>query len=126
MAKILVMDDDSLVRNAAVQMLTRMGHEVVSAVDGKEGLARFQEQPFDLVLTDIVMPEREGLETIQAIRKINRTIPVIAISGGTSDMSPEILLKVAQHLGAQRLISKPFSLSHLKAVVDEMLPLGAD
>jgi len=80
---------------------------VHEAADGAEGLAHYREEPSDLILTDIVMPEKEGLETILELRRINRRIKIIAMSGG-SRMNPKTNLVIAEKFGALRTLAKPF------------------
>ena len=107
MSKILVIDDDKIMNSVIVQMLENAGYEVKSALDGKRGLKLLDAHLFDLIVTDIVMPEIEGLEMIQVIRAINKTIPIIAISGG-GRISPEGYLEMAQAFGANYTFQKPF------------------
>ena len=83
MKKILVIDDDASVRDTIVQILEGEGYAVISAEDGKRGFALFRSEHPDLVITDIIMPEREGIQTITDIRGVSPKAKVIAISGGT-------------------------------------------
>lgn len=82
MTRILVIDDEPQVRAMLRQMLEREGYEVVEAEEGEEGMRRYREQPVDLVITDILMPQKEGIETIRALRRTNPGVKIIAISGG--------------------------------------------
>jgi DNA-binding response OmpR family regulator len=107
MARILVIDDDEIMNDMVVQMLKEAGYKVKGATDGRKGLKLLDAQPFDLIVTDIVMPEVEGLEMIQVIRTINKTIPIIAISGG-GRVGPENYLDAAKLLGANFTFQKPF------------------
>jgi DNA-binding response OmpR family regulator len=95
------------------------GHTVLEASNGAAGLKRFREDDPDLVITDIIMPEREGVETIMALRKESPGTPIIACSGGGGGGVD--YLEIALKLGAQRVFPKPFSLNAIVAAVDELL-----
>jgi len=107
MARILVIDDEPQIRSLLRQMLEREGHDVEDAADGKAGLQLFREHPADLVITDILMPEKEGLETIRELRRDFPDTPAIAISGGGT-FDPDLCLNLASKLGASEVIQKPF------------------
>jgi DNA-binding response OmpR family regulator len=120
MARILVIDDDDVMNDMLVQMLSQAGYEAEGARNGYYGLKLIEAKPFDLVITDIVMPEKEGLETITAIRKLGKSTPIIAISGG-GRIGPSPYLLLAQHLGADYVFSKPFDKEPFLAAVRECL-----
>ena len=120
MAKILVIDDDEIMNSMTVQLLSEAGYEAEGAHDGNCGLRMLGSKLFDLVVTDIVMPEKEGVETIIAIRSKNKTLPIIAISGG-GKINSEQYLKMAQHFGADYTFQKPFNREHFLAAVRECL-----
>ncbi len=120
MAKILVIEDDEIMNSMILQMLAKAGFEAMGARDGKRGLSLHEVEIFDLIITDIVMPEKEGLETIMAIRKTNKTIPIIAISGG-GKISPDQYLKLAQQLGADYSFQKPFDKGPFLSAIRECL-----
>ena len=120
MARILVIDDDEFVNGMIVQLLSEAGHEVLSAQDGRCGLKILESKPVELVVTDIIMPEKEGLETIAAIRKTNKSIPIIAVSGG-GKLGPEHYLHMAKHFGADYAFQKPFYREPFLAAVRECL-----
>ena len=120
MAKILVIDDDEIMNGMTVQLLAEAGYEAEGAFDGNSGLKCLDAQSFDLVVTDIVMPEKEGIETIMAIRNRNKTVPIIAISGG-GKIGPKDYLRMAQHFGADYTFQKPFDREHFLAAVRECL-----
>ena len=82
MAKILIIEDDDEVREYLESVLSRAGYQCESACDGKEGVEIFLADPADLVITDIIMPEKDGIETIMELKRSNNTLKVIAISGG--------------------------------------------
>ena len=120
MAKILVIDDDEIMNELMVAMLTKDGYEVHRAFDGNQGIALFKAQQFDLVVTDIIMPDKEGLETIREIRATGRPVPIIAVSGG-GKARPEGYLAVAQSFGADYAFEKPLDKEPFLAAVRECL-----
>jgi DNA-binding response OmpR family regulator len=120
MGRILVVDDDDKVRQAICDALELNGHEIVAAGNGLRALESFSAGAFDLVITDIVMPEKEGLETIIELRGLSPDLAILAISGGGSFV-PGGYLKSALMLGADKALEKPFSLSLLLETVDELL-----
>ncbi len=117
---VLLIDDDVAMRSMLVRAMTRSGYVVHEAGDGHEGLRILEERPIGLVITDIIMPELEGVELIFRIRKTNKTIPIIAMSGG-GRMSPKGYLDVAKSCGASRSIAKPFEIDQLLSCVAELL-----
>jgi CheY-like chemotaxis protein len=106
MAKILVLDDEPSILLMIKKMLERAGHEVDMALNGREGMELLEKNKPDLVITDIIMPEKEGLETIMTLRKKYPEIKIIAISGG-GRIGPEGYLPSAKHLGADMVFQKP-------------------
>ena len=120
MSRILVIDDDEQFRGMLRQVLGRAGYEVVEAGNGKEGMALFRAEPTDLIITDILMPEQEGLQTIRELRHEFPETKIIAISGGGPGGSMNFL-KAAKLLGAQRTLWKPFDLDELRQTVREVL-----
>lgn len=120
MTKILVIDDDEFVNGMMVQFLSEVGYEVQGARDGNCALKLLGLEPFDLVITDIVMPEKEGIETIISIRNKSKTLPIIAISGG-GKINPEQYLHMAQHFGADYIFQKPFDREHFLSAIQECL-----
>jgi len=120
MALILLIDDDELVRVTVARFLTDAGHQVTLAGNGADGLDKFGRAPFDLVITDIIMPEQEGIETIIKLRQRKERIPVIAISGGGRQRNLDFL-NAAREFGADATLSKPFTGPELLAAVDAAL-----
>lgn len=120
MARILVIDDNNEVRRMIRQALELHGHNVVDAGDGVQALAQFRNCVTDLVITDIVMPEMEGLETIIELRAMDASVKILAISGGGSFV-PDGYLRWAEMLGADRRLEKPFTVQQLVSVVNELL-----
>ena len=120
MTQILVMDDDPGMRAMLDQILKLYGYDVVLAANGKEGLELFRSRKVDLVISDLYMPEKEGLETIKEIHRDSPEVPIIAMSGKQGKTS---LLSVAQHFGAARILVKPFNPQDLLTAVEEVLKL---
>jgi len=119
MARILVIDDDELLRRTIRVVLERAGHEVLEASEGSMGLRLYWEQAPDLVLTDLFMPERDGLEVIRALRNELPQPPIVAMSGG--GLGGYDVLEVAAGLGAVRTLRKPFALQDLLDIVRSVL-----
>ncbi len=107
MKSILIIDDDALFRGMLKRLLEREGYSVVEAEDGNYGIKRFQQATPDLVVCDMIMPDKEGIETIIAMQKINSGVPIIAVSGG-GRAGPESYLPLAKAMGARNCFSKPF------------------
>jgi DNA-binding NtrC family response regulator len=120
MARILVIDDEPGIRAVLQAVLTRGGHTVLSANDGAIGLAAFIADRPDLVITDIIMPEKEGIETIRAIRKLDPLVPIIAISGGGRTANADYL-PLAAKFGATATLPKPFGAAAVLDLVKEIL-----
>jgi DNA-binding NtrC family response regulator len=114
MAHILVIDDDAAVRSLTSDALRRVGHHVSEAGDGKEGLSKFRTDGADLVITDLVMPTNEGIETIMELRRDFPEAKIIAMSGA---LHSKDYLQLAGRLGALRTLDKPFTTDRLLSVV---------
>jgi DNA-binding response OmpR family regulator len=117
---ILLIDDEIEVRTTVSRLLQRAGYEVVTASNGAEALATARFVRTDLVITDILMPEKEGLETITELRREFPQLPVIAVSGG-GIVDPASYLTLAEKLGADRALAKPFGFEELLSTVRELL-----
>lgn len=115
--RVLVVDDDSLIREMLVRVLSRAGYEVTSAANGKEALASFEAQPVDLVITDICMPELDGLETIAELRRKAPDLRIIAISDAAG---PGSYLRAAESFGATRTLAKPFDSQQLLDTIGDI------
>jgi CheY-like chemotaxis protein len=120
MSAILVIDDDASVREVVGEMLRMEGHDVSSAENGSDAISMLAQQQFDLVITDLIMPEKEGIETIGEIRRTDRDIPIIAISGG-GRLGPGDYLQTARHIGADATLAKPFTRQELLTAVASLL-----
>jgi len=110
--KILVIDDDHLVRYALSKVLSSNGYEVVTASDSRRGMVVLREEHPDVVITDIIMPEQEGIDTIIQIRRERPGVKIIAISGGGRIRNIDFL-DMAQSLGANDVLAKPFEVDEL-------------
>lgn len=119
MACILLIDDDDALRGVIAQNLAIAGHTVLEAADGRQGVEVFHTKPVDLVLTDLVMPGKEGVETIIELHRKKPELPIIAMSGGMPRSS--MYLDIAAKLGARRAIAKPFLPQDLLKAIDEVL-----
>jgi len=120
MARILVIDDNQLVRDTLKAVLLSVGHKIAFAADGEEGLRAYHEFCPAVVMTDILMPKKEGIETIKDLRKISASVPIIAMSGGGRVGNLEYL-EMALRFGANRTISKPFELEEVIEIVAGLL-----
>ena len=120
MAHILIIDDDPQILDMLGQTLKREGHGVVKALDGKEGLKLYREKPTDLVITDIIMAETEGIEIIMELQRDFPDVKIIAISGG-GRIEPEEYLYIARTLGVQKTFAKPIERDELLKAVNELL-----
>lgn len=120
MARILICEDDELYRQIAEVAFAGSGHELTFAEDGNSALAQMRKQHIDLLVTDLVMPDKDGLEIIRDIRGAGSSTPILAISGGrTSQRDP--LLAAATALGANRIVLKPFRPHVLREQAEALL-----
>lgn len=121
MAKILIIDDNEQVRKVMASYLEHDNHEIALAADGKQGISRLQSQTFDLVITDIIMPEQDGLEVLMWLKtQVNRP-KVIAVSGGSPSLDLNYLMTMAQRLSADKALQKPIDFETLTTAVRELL-----
>lgn len=116
MARILLLDDDRDLRDVVRMILEEAGHEVQDAPDGQSGVQMYRQDPSDIVITDIRMPEKTGNETILELRAEFPNVKIIAMSGGGS-VGTDIYMRVAKKLGADEAISKPFAPDELLGAI---------
>ncbi len=118
--KVLIIDDDELIRMTCCNILKKAGYDTLEAENGNLGVSLFKSERPDLTVTDMLMPDKEGLETISEIRAINPTAKIIAISGGgrTKNMS---FLQLAKQIGADCVLKKPFKPSDLLTAAKGLL-----
>ncbi len=120
MKSIMVIDDDGAVRTMLRRTLESAGYTVVEAAGGRAALAAVKSAPVDLVISDILMPDMEGIETIRALRRIDPDMKIIAMSGG-GQVESDVYLEAAMAFGVARVLSKPFANEELFAAVEAVL-----
>jgi len=120
MANILVIDDDVQILWVIRKILEKEGHKVISAPDGEKGLQLYQNAPFELVITDMIMPNKSGINLISDILRDYPEARIIAISGGGA-IEAERYLQIAKSLGVARILTKPFSMQSLLEAVNKTL-----
>lgn len=120
MARILVIDDEDMVRTTVRLILEKNGHQVIEAKNGNDGLRVAGGAKPDLVITDIIMPEKEGLETIMEMKALVPTARIVAMSGGGRARNLDFLT-VAKKLGADQALRKPFTSAQLLETVNLLL-----
>jgi len=120
MATVVLVEDVAALRQNLTILLTRNGHVVRAAANGHEALRLVAEQTPDLLVTDLFMPEKDGIEIIQETRRLHPQLRIIAMSGGIRG-DQDVFLQMAQRLGVNATISKPFSIQDFQATVDKVL-----
>jgi DNA-binding NtrC family response regulator len=121
--KILIIDDEPMIRHMVARILDRAGYPTISAANGSQGLACFRRERPMLVITDLIMPEREGIETIRHILRDGPRTPIIAMSGGTLTGTADFLA-MARELGACDILRKPFEPLDLLETVERCLGMA--
>lgn len=124
MASILICEDDELYRQIAELAFADGGHQLAFAVNGDQALARLRGEPVDLIVTDLVMPGKDGLEVIRALRAGHSRLPILAMTAGLATLK-EPLLVAASALGADDVIEKPFRPQALRQRADVLLAKAA-
>lgn len=117
MAQILIVDDSETIRKLADMTLSAAGHSVAHACDGEEGLSKFQTGSFDLVISDINMPKKNGIELVKAIRALNSEIPILVLTTESEDA----MRKKGAEAGADGWIVKPFKPAQFVDIVKQIL-----
>ena len=120
MARILIADDEAQIRLLLRQILEKEGHEVEEAADGRAVLSMYRENPFDIIILDLIMPEKEGVETLMELKNDFEDVKVIAISGG-GRLRPDSYLSLAKRLGALYTFTKPVEQEDLLNAIQEIL-----
>jgi DNA-binding response OmpR family regulator len=120
MQNILVVDDEEIIRNLINIILKQAGYCVRMACNGEEASQLLNQSVPELLITDLVMPEKSGTQLIQEVRSQHPAIPIIALSGAQSDQ-PGVYLEMAKSFGANYVLAKPFSLGELLGLVKEAL-----
>jgi len=124
MARILVIDDDEIVRAALSGVLNARGHEVTDTASGETAVRLHREQPFKLIITDILMPDFDGIEVIRRFRQVDPGVKIVAISGG-GWADPDQFLSMAERLGAVATFSKPFDWEALVVALEQLAATDA-
>jgi len=114
MTDFLLIEDNQSVQLVVRKMLESMGHSVRCASDGDEGVTMFKKQQSTHVITDMLMPEKEGLETIDELRQLDPGVKILAISGGWRFMEADTCLTLASNMGADATLEKPFTMTQLR------------
>lgn len=120
MQTILIIEDDEQIRDIIRQTAELLNYGTLTASDGAEGIKILKEQDVDLIVTDIIMPRKEGIETIVEAKIINPSVKIIAVSGG-GRIGPKSYLELAEGFGADRVFTKPFELEELVEAIDSLL-----
>lgn len=118
MARILILDDEEPMRVVIAAVLTKAGHVVTDAADGAAAIKVLERWQTDVLITDLVMPGKEGIETIAYVRRAFPDLPIIAISGSKWN---DLYLRTASQMGAVRTLAKPFQPSALLGIIEEVL-----
>lgn len=121
MKKILVIDDDLQLNKMVCMILVDAGYQVSSAFDGAEGLKLFMNERPDLVITDLYMPEKEGLETIMELRQADKELKILVMSGGAPHMDMAGMFTTAELFGADATLPKPFAMAMFLDKVNELV-----
>lgn len=124
MAEILLVDDDSQVLKVFTAYLEKAGHVITTAANGAEGMKLLDSRNFDLVITDILMPERDGFELMFSMRIQPDRPKIIAVSGGSPSLGHDYVLGVAKTIAADRILQKPVDFETLTQAVREVLQQG--
>ena len=119
MYEILVVDDEPMIREGLKMALEFEGHKAMTACDGNEAKMLLNQKKPDLIITDIIMPESDGIEIICAVKERNPDIKILAISGGGRISAQDHLL-IAKQLGATGILTKPFSTEELLCEIDKL------
>jgi CheY-like chemotaxis protein len=122
----LVVDDNHAFRATMASLVEFAGHFPICAANGKEGLDILRKHPVDLIITDILMPEKDGLEFIEQVRDTLPVLPIVAISGGGRVMEKNCCLTIAKFFGASAMISKPFNMAQLLSAIDDAMAHASD
>ena len=121
MARILIIDDEEIFRTMLRQILEDAGHAVVEAADGIEGVALFRQHPADLIITDIIMPKKDGMQVISELKRDFPDVKVIAITGGGQKGQADFFFDASLILGAKRTLLKPVHMPELLAAIEDLL-----
>lgn len=121
MKSILLIDDDVQFNKMVCLILNQAGYAVRSAADGNAGMKLFRQERPDLVITDLYMPEKEGMETIMELRAVDNTLKILVMSGGSPHLHLAEMFKVAELFGANAMLAKPFDIDLFLRTVSGLL-----
>ncbi len=121
MIRFLVVDDNETLRGMLVALLTREGYTVLEAADGFAALEVLKKEDVDIAIIDIIMPEKDGIETIREVKALYPDLGIIAISGGSPNVKADLSLDLAKKLGAQEIIKKPFSRKEILEAIAKLV-----
>lgn len=121
MARVLIVEDSAAVRMALAEVVAALGHTVEQAPDGRAAIETLQTERFDLVITDVLMPEADGVEVIKALRALDRGTRVLAVSGGAPNLPASYALRMTEMFNADAVLYKPFLNEELEATVIRLL-----
>lgn len=124
MARVLVVDDDPILRAVAVEILTQAGHTCAEAADGELGLQWLERNAADLVVTDMFMPNKDGLEVLRDVKARWPASRVIGVSPGWNEIKADDILRMARAMGADAVIGKPLNAEGFEALVQQVLGGG--
>src|SRR5262249_32803013 len=122
-ARILIIDDSEPFRTSVKDLLEASGYDVAVAVDGEDGIEQFQRRPFDLVLCDVFMPRKEGMETIRDLRQLSIGTPIISMTGRGDALEADFL-RMTRKFGARRALTKPLDVEEFLALVRRCLAVA--
>lgn len=118
---VLVIDDSSDIRVLLTDLLEEAGANVTACEDGKEAISQLGQSEFDIVITDILMPQKDGVSVIRTLKEEDKSIPILVISGGSQTLSSHWLLKITQTMGVEAVLHKPFEPDELLTIVSRLV-----
>jgi len=121
MKRIMIVEDDDIMRDMLVQMLSKEGYSVTAYSNGRDATLACESEKFDLVVTDMVMPIMDGIQTVRELCKNHKGIKIIAISGGDRSFDGTTYLYIADHIGADKVFEKPFGRDEFLKAINELL-----
>lgn len=121
MANILVVDDDEAIRDLLEMILTIDKHDVTLAEDGEQGMKLYRKNKYDLIITDIIMPNKDGIDLIADMVNTDNSTPIIAMSGGRRKITSDFNLQSAAVMGVKETLKKPFTELDLRRAIKKML-----